>query len=131
MVIAIRASPEMNDMNDPRRRLQFLILPLLTVLSTAPVAQDNLNTTTQVGKVNINRTYQCGDENLNSTYQEGKVNINRTVQVCGRGAQERGLGSMRGSRHEPERAERAGRESGRGQRAGGEPALAARGQQRR
>jgi hypothetical protein len=97
-------------------RLRFIALPLLAGLAATAGAQDNLNTTTQIGKVNINRTYQCGDQNLNSTYQEGNVNINRTVQVCGRGAQGRGLGGMRGGAREPAR---------------GEPALAAKGPKRR
>lgn len=93
-------------------RLSFIAIALLAGLSASVGAQDNANTTTQIGKVNINRTYQCGDQNLNSTYQEGKVNINRTVQVCGRGAQGRGLGGRRGWRTEAVR---------------GQPALAARG----
>jgi hypothetical protein len=92
---------EVNHMINTGWRLRFIALPLLVGLSAIASAQDNLNTTTQIGKVNINRTYQCGDQNLNSTYQEGKVNINRTVQVCGKGAQGRGLGGMRGSAREP------------------------------
>ncbi len=56
-------------------------------------AQENTNSTRQVGQVNINRTQQCGEENQNATYQEGRVNINRTSQGCpGNGAQGRSTG---------------------------------------
>ena len=53
----------------------------LSVFLCGPVlAQDNTNTSVQVGKVNINHTRQCGDTNDNATYQDGKVNINTTNQ---------------------------------------------------
>jgi hypothetical protein len=65
-------------------RLPFVGVVMLACLGAPLSAEDNMNTTTQVGKVNINQTRQCGDTNDNATYQDGKVNINRTVQGgCG------------------------------------------------
>lgn len=103
-------------MSTPRSRLPLLAFPLLASLGAAVAAEDNLNTTIQVGKVNINHTSQCGDENVNSTYQAGKVNINKTRQGCSKDAKARGQGrAMRANRADPPRAE---------------PALAAKGQRR-
>ncbi|NCC23509.1 MAG: hypothetical protein EOM26_13855 [Alphaproteobacteria bacterium] len=59
-----------------------VVLGLLAVLCTPVWAQENANTSVQVGKVNINHTRQCGDTNDNATYQDGKVNINTTRQGC-------------------------------------------------
>lgn len=100
-----------------RSRLLFFAFPLLDVLAAPAVRAEVVNSTVQVGKVNINRTYQCGDDTLvNSTYQEGKVNINKTIQGCG------GPGGGRGHH---------GANAYRPQPARGEPALAAKGRQRR
>ncbi len=61
-----------------------LALILLVGLSGQALAQENDNSTVQVGKVNINRTAQCGEINTNTTHQQGKININQTAQGCGK-----------------------------------------------
>ncbi len=55
---------------------------VLACWCTFVAAQDNRNTSFQVGQVNINRTWQCGELNQNSTYQDGRININQTRQGC-------------------------------------------------
>jgi hypothetical protein len=67
-----------------RKPILIIALAMLFNISGVAAAQDNTNSTIQVGKVNINRTTQCGETNTNATYQEGKVNINQTSQGgCG------------------------------------------------
>jgi hypothetical protein len=61
-----------------------LALIVLAGLGGPVLAQENENSTVQVGKVNINRTAQCGEINTNTTYQQGKININQTAQGCGK-----------------------------------------------
>jgi hypothetical protein len=55
---------------------------MLLCSATVIAAQDNRNSSFQVGQVNINRTWQCGETNQNSTYQDGRININQTRQGC-------------------------------------------------
>jgi len=98
-------------------RMRLGAFCLMAALAHPGFAQETFNTTTQIGKVNINRTFQCGDVNTNSTYQEGKVNINKTVQTCRSGGRGDGRGEgVNAKRADPPKAE---------------PALAAKGQQRR
>ena len=77
-------------------RLQLFAFGLLAALAYPSLAQENVNTTTQIGKVNINRTFQCGDVNTNSTYQEGKVNLNKTIQACPGSGKGQGASARRG-----------------------------------
>jgi len=96
-------------MNTRKSRLTILVAMIAVAGAFATVsAQENMNTTMQVGQVNINRTFQCGDTNENSTYQEGRVNINHTVQACRNGGNRGGRsGEMNPNRTGPEQA-RAG-----------------------
>jgi hypothetical protein len=81
---------KVNRMSNPISKPIPFVAFVLSALLVGPVlAQDNSNTTVQVGKVNINHTRQCGDTNDNATYQDGKVNINKTKQG---GCNERGNG---------------------------------------
>lgn len=68
--------------NAIRSSVLSITIVMLTGLSGQALAQQNDNSTVQIGKVNINRTAQCGEINTNTTYQEGKVNINQTAQGC-------------------------------------------------
>lgn len=91
------------------RLLQFFWMTALVAWFSVAAAQDNINSTVQVGQVNINRTSQCGDDNQNSTFQEGRVNINTTNQGCphrGREARSSGRSGKAGARrdsHKPAR----------------------------
>jgi hypothetical protein len=80
---------------------------MLTCLGAPLSAEDNMNSTIQVGKVNINQTRQCGDINDNATYQDGKVNINRTVQggCGGRGSAMGEAGKMNANKPRPDRSQ--------------------------
>lgn len=77
-------------------RFPLFALGLLAALAYPGFAQENVNTTTQIGKVNINRSFQCGDDAANSTYQEGKVNINKTIQACPGSGKGQGANARRG-----------------------------------
>lgn len=76
--------------------LRLFTFGLLAALTYPSFAQENVNTTTQIGKVNINRSFQCGEDNANSTYQEGKVNINKTIQACPGSGKGQGANARRG-----------------------------------
>lgn len=73
--------------NPISKSISFFAFALSALLVGPVLAQDNTNTSVQVGKVNINHTRQCGDVNDNATYQDGKININKTHQG---GCNERG-----------------------------------------
>lgn len=81
-------------------RNSVLSLAMITLagLGGPAYAQENDNSTVQVGKVNINRTAQCGESNTNTTYQQGKININQTAQGCGKtdGRKRQGQGQGQG-----------------------------------
>ncbi|WP_296758154.1 hypothetical protein [Thioalkalivibrio sp.] len=79
-------------------RSSVLSIALITLagLGGQTLAQENDNSTVQVGKVNINRTAQCGETNTNTTYQEGKININQTAQGCGKTDGRKGQGQAHG-----------------------------------
>jgi hypothetical protein len=76
--------------------LRLFTFGLLAVLAYPGFTQENVNTTTQIGKVNINRSFQCGDDNTNSTYQEGRVNLNKTIQACPGNGKGQGANAQRG-----------------------------------
>ena len=89
--------------NKIRSSVLSIVLITLAGLGGQALAQENGNSTVQVGKVNINRTAQCGEINTNTTYQEGKININQTAQGCGRTDGRQGQGQAHGQL--PQRAD--------------------------
>ena len=89
----------------PRSTVLSIALIALAGLGGQALAQQNDNSTVQVGKVNINRTAQCGDVNTNTTYQQGKININQTAQGCGRPEGRNGQGKGQGHGHPSQRAD--------------------------
>ena len=96
-------------MATPKSKPALLIVAaVLACLSGTASAQDNMNTTIQVGKVNINRTFQCGENNANATYQDGQVNINKTIQRCPNQRSQVGqVGRMNPNRRDPDKGRRS------------------------
>jgi hypothetical protein len=82
--------------NKIRNSVLSIALITLAGLGGQALAQENHNSTVQIGKVNINRTAQCGEINTNTTYQQGKVNINQTAQGCGKTDGRKGHGQDQG-----------------------------------
>jgi hypothetical protein len=91
--------------NTIRSSILSIALITLAALGGQAPAQENDNSTVQVGKVNINRTAQCGEINTNTTYQQGKININQTAQGCGKTDGRKGQGQGQGHGHPSPRAD--------------------------